>query len=92
MSPTATTGRTDPNTAAHEGKAARTEVVPEPGDARTGGARPGRLRVPGPVRLPLSGEQVLFYGATGALVVVGVLDWPVAALVGVGYALARRSS
>jgi hypothetical protein len=50
-----------------------------------------RLKVPvlGDVGPP-SRDQLVFLGGLGALVVVGVLDWPVAAVVGAGHLLAAR--
>lgn len=42
-------------------------------------------------RLP-SREQTLFYGGLGAAAVFGVLEWPVAAAVGIGTEIARRTT
>jgi hypothetical protein len=41
-------------------------------------------------RLP-SGRMLTFYGALAATAVFGVIDWPVAAAIGVGTIIARRS-
>ncbi len=52
-----------------------------------------RANVPalGAVRLP-SRDQLIFLGSLGALAVVGIIDWPVAAVVGAGHLLAARRS
>ena len=51
-----------------------------------------RLQLPvvGELTLP-SPEQVAFIGGVVVLAVIGVLEWPVAALLGAGHALATRS-
>ncbi|MGH3375557.1 MAG: hypothetical protein ACRDP6_12520 [Actinoallomurus sp.] len=59
-----------------------------------GSARPdghARIEVPvlGAVALPPR-DQLVFFGGLAALAVVGILDWPVAAVVGVGHLLAAR--
>jgi hypothetical protein len=41
----------------------------------------------GTVTLP-SRDQLAFYGGLGVLAVAGVIEWPVAAVVGVGHLLA----
>lgn len=48
-----------------------------------------RLSLPivGELCLP-AGEQVVFIGGVGVLAVVGLLEWPVALLLGVGHTLA----
>ena len=48
-----------------------------------------RLSLPivGELRLP-AGEEVVFIGGVGVLAVVGLLEWPVALLLGVGHTLA----
>jgi hypothetical protein len=51
-------------------------------DAATRGARS---------MLP-SGKAMLFFGGLAATVVAGVIDWPVAAAIGVGSALASRGA
>jgi hypothetical protein len=50
-----------------------------------------RLEVPvlGSVALP-SRDQLVFFGGLGALVVVGMIEWPVAAVVGTGHLLAAK--
>ncbi|WP_285705001.1 hypothetical protein [Microtetraspora sp. NBRC 16547] len=35
-------------------------------------------------------ERVAYYGGLGALAILGVIDWPVAAAIGVGTVLAQR--
>src|ERR1700738_4460983 len=47
------------------------------------------LPIVGEVHLP-SGEELAFIGGVGLLAVVGVLEWPVAILLGVGHALATN--
>jgi hypothetical protein len=42
----------------------------------------GTIRLPGP-------DQLAFYGGIGALAVFGVIDWPVAVVLGVGHFLAE---
>jgi hypothetical protein len=39
-----------------------------------------------------SGSSMLFYGGLAATAVVGAIEWPVAAAIGVGTALASRSA
>ena len=48
-----------------------------------------RLNLPivGELRLP-AGEEVVFIGGVGVLAVVGLLEWPVALLLGIGHTLA----
>lgn len=45
--------------------------------------------------LPLLGattfEDAVFYGAVGAVAIVGVVSWPTAGLVGAGHALHQRA-
>jgi hypothetical protein len=45
-----------------------------------------RLPIVGELRLPAP-EEVAFIGGVAALAVVGLLEWPVAVLLGVGHAL-----
>jgi hypothetical protein len=57
---------------------------------------PSREEVGGAARgawsmLP-SGKSMLFYGGLAATAVVGVIEWPVAAAIGVGSALASRGA
>jgi hypothetical protein len=56
-----------------------------------GAANATRITVPllGTVGPP-SRDQLVFLGGLGALAVIGVLDWPVAAVVGAGHLLAAR--
>jgi hypothetical protein len=49
-----------------------------------------QLPLVGELTLP-SREQVAFIGGVVALAVIGVLEWPVAALLGAGHALATHS-
>lgn len=49
------------------------------------------------IRLPLAGEvpvpppdQLAFYGALGTLAAIGLIDWPVAAAIGVGQVVVAR--
>jgi hypothetical protein len=42
-------------------------------------------------QVPLSRDQIGFYAGLGALATVGVIEWPVAAAVGAGHWLLRRS-
>jgi hypothetical protein len=51
------------------------------------------LPVIGQVKLP-SADHLAFLGGLGALAAVGFIEWPVAAVVGVGHALThtRRST
>lgn len=42
-------------------------------------------------RLPITRDQAAFYAGLGALAAVGLIDWPVAAAVGAGHWLMRRS-
>ena len=44
----------------------------------------GRVRIPPP-------EQLAYYGAVGALAVVGIIDWPVALVTIGGHVLAHRA-
>jgi hypothetical protein len=48
-----------------------------------------RIRLPlvGTIRLPAN-EELVYYGGVTALVVLGLVDWPVAVLLGVGHELA----
>ncbi|GAB2807395.1 hypothetical protein GCM10027176_10610 [Actinoallomurus bryophytorum] len=50
-----------------------------------------RLNVPGLglVTLPCR-DQLVFFGGLGLLAVVGVIEWPVAAVVGAGHLLAAK--
>jgi hypothetical protein len=49
------------------------------------------IRLPVIGRLPISRDQAGFYAGLGALAAVGLIDWPVAAAVGAGHWLVRRS-
>jgi hypothetical protein len=50
-----------------------------------------RLPIVGELRLP-AGEELVFIGGVGVLAVVGLLEWPVAVLLGVGHTLAASRS
>jgi hypothetical protein len=50
-----------------------------------------RLPIVGELRLP-SSDALVFIGGVGVLAVVGLLEWPVAVLLGVGHALATSQS
>ncbi|TFV54415.1 hypothetical protein E4P42_26005 [Mycobacterium sp. PS03-16] len=43
----------------------------------------GRVRIPRP-------EQLAFYGALGGLAIAGVIEWPVALLLGAGHVLLQN--
>jgi hypothetical protein len=51
----------------------------------------GRLNVPvvGTVTFPCR-DQLVFFGGLGLLAVVGMIEWPVAAVVGAGHLLAAK--
>jgi hypothetical protein len=51
-----------------------------------------RLPLPslGDVRRGITPERVVWYGGLGALAAFGVIDWPVAAVVGAGTYMAKR--
>ena len=50
-----------------------------------------RLPIVGELRLP-SGDELVYIGGVGVLAVVGLLEWPVAVLLGVGHTLAANRS
>ena len=50
-----------------------------------------KLPIVGELRLP-AGEELVFIGGVGVLAVVGLLEWPVAVLLGVGHTLAASRS
>lgn len=57
---------------------------------------PGREDLAGAVTrvragLPLA-EQLAYYGGLGALAALSVIDWPVAAAIGVGTVVAQRAA
>jgi hypothetical protein len=63
-------------------------------DGRRAAARAGqaaRLELPvlGSVTLPPK-DQLIFFGGLGVLAVVGLIEWPVAAVVGTGHLLAAK--
>lgn len=64
--------------------------------ARAGGGGPasagGGLRLPLPANLPggLDAKRLLWFGGLGALAVIGILDWPVAVVVGAGTVVAGQ--
>jgi hypothetical protein len=80
-----------------ESRAGAKERAPE---RRAGGSRAAapftdrrgiRLELPvlGTVDLPPR-DALVYLGGLGALAVVGIIDWPVAAVVGVGHLLAAK--
>ena len=54
----------------------------------TAGMQAARSGMPG-VKMPPP-ERLAFYGGLGALAVVGAVEWPVAAAIGVATVVARR--
>ena len=62
---------------------------PEPAAVRAGEKNSVRLELPcvGAVTLP-STDQLAFLGGVATLAAVGIIEWPVAALLGVGHLLA----
>lgn len=50
-----------------------------------------RLRLPLLGTLPITTEQAAFLAGLGALGVIGAVEWPVLAVVGIGHALSTRS-
>lgn len=72
-------------------------VTPDPSDttAESGVAPRRRPATPPPISLPglpvsVDPKRLLWYGGLAALATVGVLEWPVAAVVGVGSYLTER--
>ncbi|HLI36954.1 MAG TPA: hypothetical protein VKV80_06385 [Streptosporangiaceae bacterium] len=57
-----------------------------------GGREEMTIRLPSldDMRRGVTPERVLWYGGLGALAAFGVIDWPVAAVVGAGTYVARR--
>lgn len=55
-------------------------------------ATSSQLTLPVVGAVPISGDQLAYFGGLGALAVLGILDWPVAVALGVGHALVRRKS
>jgi hypothetical protein len=86
----------------HNGARASVQVdVPDGADedAKTAGRevrRAGKARAE--LRIPLPGlgrpdpGRLLWYGGLGALATIGVLEWPVAVVIGAATAIAARSS
>jgi type IV secretory pathway TrbD component len=64
---------------------------PPASDAAPGTTASSRLSLPVP-SLPfgIDSKRVLWYGGLAALATVGVIEWPVAAVVGVGSYVAER--
>ena len=58
---------------------------------RVGHATRVRLPVVGAVTIPCR-DQLVFFGGLGLLAVVGLIEWPVAAVVGAGHVLAAKRS
>lgn len=61
-------------------------------DADDGGLRIAGVRLPVPAMAPVDSKRALWWGGLAALAVVGVLEWPVAAVVGVGSFVAEKLS
>ncbi|MCG8920701.1 hypothetical protein L6E12_33570 [Actinokineospora sp. PR83] len=61
-------------------------------DADNGGLRIAGVRLPVPTMAPADSKRALWWGGLAALAVVGVLEWPVAAVVGVGSFVAEKLS
>ncbi len=59
-----------------------------PSDVRPNGPGPS-LQLPG-MPFPVDPKRVLWWGGLAALATVGVLEWPVAAVVGAGSYVAER--
>jgi hypothetical protein len=55
---------------------------------RDGGVTVAGLRLPTPAGV--DGKRLLWFGGLGALATIGLLDWPVAAVVGAGSIIASR--
>jgi hypothetical protein len=49
------------------------------------------IRLPLPTLGDIDAKQLLWYGGLGALATLGILDWPVALVVGAGTIIATRS-
>jgi hypothetical protein len=84
-----------PSGAARRGSGADEGAAVELG-ARAGGGGPasagGGIRLPLPANLPggLDAKRLLWFGGLGALAVIGILDWPVAVVVGAGTVVAGQ--
>jgi len=61
-------------------------------EGRQGGSARAQLRLPLPDLGRPDPAGLLWYGGLGALAVIGVLDWPVAVVIGAATAIAARSS
>ncbi|SEG42368.1 hypothetical protein SAMN04489712_105134 [Thermomonospora echinospora] len=80
------------------GRGGRSQAAFEPGSWRRAAARSRehgatRLELPvvGTVKLPPR-NQLAFIGGVGLLAMAGVIDWPVAAVIGLGHLLAGDRS
>ena len=78
---TPTVGQLD--TTRHSGEA------PTPRAAGTNGIT---IRLPLPTLGAVDAKRLLWYGGLGALATIGILDWPVALVVGTGTIIAGRAS
>ena len=67
---------------------ARHSGDPEPAQSHTTSGLAG-LRLPIPTLAGIDGKRLLWYGGLGALATLGILDWPVALVVGAGTIVAR---
>jgi hypothetical protein len=89
-----TTRTTKPTPRERESSRPASRAPTRRSDGRRAATRVGRgtrLEVPvlGTVTLPCR-DQLVFYGGLGLLAVVGVIEWPVAAVVGAGHLLAAK--
>ena len=83
----------------HNGPRASVEVDIPDEDAKAAGGEGRRAgKAHAELRIPLPGlgrpdpGRLLWYGGLGALATIGVLEWPVAVVVGAATAIAARSS
>lgn len=87
--------RRDPEMPGNPEMSMRTEMprdTEKAEDADHGGLRIAGVRLPVPTMAPADSKRALWWGGLAALAVVGVLEWPVAAVVGVGSFVAEKLS
>lgn len=79
-------------TAARTAPAAKTTEVDEsrPSPAEVIDKHTSGFHLPILGRIPLGREQLAFCAGLSVLAVVGVVEWPVVAVIGIGHALTRR--
>ncbi|HXT93737.1 MAG TPA: hypothetical protein VN714_31290 [Trebonia sp.] len=67
------------------------QTPPASDDGESGNTHPPRLSLPLP-RLPagVDSKRMLWYGGLAALAAIEVIEWPVAAVVGIGSYVAER--